>query len=1066
VTTSGDGARGLYAYSIGGGGGDGGASLTFDTAFGAANKGNSINVGVSVGGQGGEGNIGGTVFLDNDGLITTTGDRADGIFAQSIGGGGGDGGSARGMTLVRNEGSPMGVDKPGQTWAFNVSVGGNGGLGNHAGTVTVENSGNVMTSGPLSRGVVALSVGGGGGTGGDGIKGLGIPILDDLPGLTNKIKAYRNWNIAVGGNGGSSGDGEVVHLTNSGAVTTLGLASSALMAQSIGGGGGNVVNFASGITSGGQGGSASTGTMGKFGIGGGGGSSGDGKDVTVVNTGALYTEGHDSFGIYAQSVGGGGGLAGTVDRGFSKELGPIPKLNIGLGLGFGQDGGAAGGGHHVLVQNTADITTRGIGSIGIFAQSVGGGGGKAGGLGISPINNPLLEEHVHDFAGSTGGDGDAGNVTVNHNGVLSVFADDTHGILAQSSAGNGTSGIVQVNLNGGGVQAFGLDADGIVVQSQSNNGNSGVFVTAAAGTTIIGGSGTGVGVRMLDGLENAVLNHGTIRARDITQGAAIAGGDRNETVNNHGTIIGSVALGAGTNAFNNHVGATFRAGAFANLNGGTLTNHGTLIAGATDTVRLLEIGGNLVQSSTGVLQFDYDRLADTLDRMNIGGTAELAGLIDIHYNLDDGAQITPGVVRHTIVHATGGITGANDLTLDIPNNSLVTSYLLVSPTTNDLALEVVTDFTPQLVRLGAAQAAFGEYLNSMATSGLSDGLQPVGRVIASVTDPEILAGVYDQLVPQGFIAAPLATLASTGRFGNSMLSCRMREGPDRFVREGRCGWLNLSSTSQRQSFTADDMSLRQDVMTLAGGMQFALNDRWHTGFAFGRDAGTMDVRRTPDNAYVQTTEGELFQAGWVLKGNFGGTTLSGGLTAGRGKYESHRSLSLITPSLARSEQPITALSTQLRLAHAFEGQRWYLRPMIDGTYTSIRRSSFTEAGVGGFAMRVSGSEDDFFSIQPALELGHELAIANGTLFRLYGRFGVTRLLSGDDPEVIVSFDQAAAGVAPLTLAGSLDRDLREVAAGLDVLTRSGIVVRLSYTGQFSDRMHQNTAGLRFAIPFR
>jgi hypothetical protein len=720
----------------------------------------------------------------------------------------------------------------------------------------------------------------------------------------------------------------------------------------------------------------------------------------------------------------------------------------------------------VRVWNEADITTQGIGSHGIFAQSVGGGGGKAGGLGISPINNPLLEEHVHDFAGSTGGDGDAGNVTVDHIGVLSVSGARTHGILAQSSAGNGTSGIVQVNVSGGGVQAFGLDADGVVAQSQSNNGNSGVFVTVATGSAIIGGTGTGVGVRVKDGLENAILNHGTIRARDISQSAAIAGGDRNETVNNHGTIIGSIALGAGTNAFNNHMGATYRAGAFANLSGGTLTNHGTLIAGATDEARLLEIGGNLVQSSTGVLQFDYDRLGDVLDRVNIGGTADLAGVIDIDYDLNDGAQITPGIVRHTIVHATGGITGADDLALDIPNNSLVTRYSLVSPSVNDLALEVETDFTPTLVGLSAAQAAFGEYLNSMATTGFSARMQPVGRIIASVSDPDVLKGVYDQLVPQGFLAAPIATLMSTGRFGNSMLSCRMREGPNRFVREGRCGWFNVSSSSQRQSFTADDMGLRQDVATLAGGFQFALNDRWHAGFAFGRDAGTMDVRRATGPSYVQTTEGELLQAGAVLKGNFGATTLSAGLTGGRGSYESDRSLSLVTSLVAKSEQPITAFGTQLRLAHAFEGDRWYLRPMIDANYTSIRRSSFTETGAGVFAMHVVGDTEGFFSMQPAVELGHELAIANGTLFRLYGRFGLTRLLSGEDPEVVVTFDGASAGVTPISLAGSLDRDLREVAAGLDVLTRSGIVVRLSYTGQFSDRMHQNTAGLRFAIPFR
>ncbi|MEJ0008964.1 MAG: hypothetical protein WDM77_22015 [Steroidobacteraceae bacterium] len=51
------------------------------------------------------------------------------------------------------------------------------------------------------------------------------------------------------------------------------------------------------------------------------------------------------------------------------------------GPALGQDGGSGGDGHAVTVRNTASISTTGVGSFGIFAQSVGGGGGVAGGLG-------------------------------------------------------------------------------------------------------------------------------------------------------------------------------------------------------------------------------------------------------------------------------------------------------------------------------------------------------------------------------------------------------------------------------------------------------------------------------------------------------------------------------------------------------------------------------------------------------------------------------------------------------------------------------------------------------------
>lgn len=263
-----------------------------------------------------------------------------------------------------------------------------------------------------------------------------------------------------------------------------------------------------------------------------------------------------------------------------------------------------------------------------------------------------------------------------------------------------------------------------------------------------------------------------------------------------------------------------------------------------------------------------------------------------------------------------------------------------------------------------------------------------------------------------------------------------------------------------------DMTLRQDTTTLAGGLQYALSDRWHAGFALGRDSGTIGVRRGPDGGYVQTSDGDLWQGGLVLKGNFGPTTFSAGLTGARGTFDTSRSISLLTSDLAQSEQPVSSLAGQLRVAHAFDRGAWYVRPALDATLASVQRSAFTETGVGGLAMHVSGSTDQFATLQPSVELGRELRMGNGTLFRLYGRFGVTRLISGEDPEVVVGFAAAGAEVPPLTLFGELDRDSRDVAAGVDMLTRSNIVVRLHYTGQFSDRAHQNSGGLRVAIPFR
>src|SRR5581483_9190831 len=86
------------AQSLGGGGGTGG----FSVAAGIGTSSGSGNLNIGVGGAGGSGSsscenlLSGTCVTvhSSAGSITTLGDHSDGIEAQSIGGGGGNGGFA------------------------------------------------------------------------------------------------------------------------------------------------------------------------------------------------------------------------------------------------------------------------------------------------------------------------------------------------------------------------------------------------------------------------------------------------------------------------------------------------------------------------------------------------------------------------------------------------------------------------------------------------------------------------------------------------------------------------------------------------------------------------------------------------------------------------------------------------------------------------------------------------------------------------------------------------------------------------------------------------------------
>src|SRR5690606_5619776 len=107
---------------------------------------------ISLGGKGGKGGSGGAVNVSSGLGITTGGNDATAVLAQSIGGGGGNGGLAVAGDLA--------VDSVG----FAVSIGGSGGDGGLGGAVVVNTSGGtITTAGDHSEGILAQSVGGGGG---------------------------------------------------------------------------------------------------------------------------------------------------------------------------------------------------------------------------------------------------------------------------------------------------------------------------------------------------------------------------------------------------------------------------------------------------------------------------------------------------------------------------------------------------------------------------------------------------------------------------------------------------------------------------------------------------------------------------------------------------------------------------------------------------------------------------------------------------------------------------------------------------------------------------------------
>ena len=497
VSTSGFAAPGVVAQSVGGSGGNG------------ADAGGSFK---RKGGSGGVGGNGSTVnlnFFDWNGasqnsVIQTAGDDSAAIIGQSIGGGGGVGGSVSVAALIGS-----------------VAVGGQGEQGGQGGIVTITNGGGpdpngkpdagivISTAGTRASGIIAQSIGGGGGTGGSA-----------------QSTAIGPFAYAVGGNGGGGGNAGTLGTTqvsvkNAGIVQTLGDHSRGIEAQAIGGGGGS-------------GGSASTLTASgqlnvNVTVGGQGGAGGNAGDVKVQNDGQITTQGSDAWGMVVQSIGGGGGNGGaSKSQAFQLvSANDVPSLDVAVAIGGKGSGGGSGG--NVTAGNGFSIMTGGDGAHGIVAQSIGGGGGNGG---DSRSLFGSVQGSTFSFDLSIGGVGGAGNgtgqVSVNNNGLIWTMGAQSNAVLAQSIAGGGGNGGLgnadtsaftsdkqsSFQLGIGGAGATGADANTVTV----NNG-SGVLTTGDSSDAILaqsigGGGGNGGGA-----LASGTAARSTCRSRSAARAA-------------------------------------------------------------------------------------------------------------------------------------------------------------------------------------------------------------------------------------------------------------------------------------------------------------------------------------------------------------------------------------------------------------------------------------------------------------------------------------------------------------------------------------------------------------------
>lgn len=811
-----------------------------------------------------------------------------------------------------------------------------------------------------------------------------------------------------------------VTIDNRGAISTLGSDSKAIFAVATGDNSGiSVTNRGAIITLRGSDGIRAQAT-GRFSGG-----------VTITNLGAITTVGGSGEGIYAQADGDDGVIdlenrgrittAGAFAFGIYAQTG---TSNIGANSGItvtnraaittqGDNAGAIfartqSADSPIIIENRAAITTHGDNADGIFSETRGA--------------NSLLTPARQGYSG----------ITIDNRAAITTHGDDADGIFSETRRADSPITIT----NTADVTANGMDADGIAVRIL--DASSPVTVNLNGGV-VQGGTGTGAGVNLTDVVGASTLNTSGTVTLSALSGTAVLGGAGNTTINNSGVLTtvtnGAINLGGGTNAFNNLGGGLFNAGATVSLGGGNLfTNDGDLSPGGAGTIQVTTLTGNMIQNGGGLFTVDADLGATDSDLVNVSGTASLAGNVV--------AQIInpANVAQTTTILSSAGTT---DNGLELIASPALQAELQFNGNDVDLAITGI-DFLASGSGLDGTQTALANNLNAILGAG-GGTVEPV--LLGLLNGPQGVSAylsALDQLLPEAYLNTETAGLFAAEDFNSNLLSCPQGGQGFTAVSQGQCMWVRYGGRWTDRDSTRQTVGYEEDAHGISGGGQVAVAPNWFVGVAAAYETSDLD---TDTNASADT---DRYMLGGVIKYQAGPALVAVAGSFGSGDVDMARRIAIGGfNATARSSFDVDHVGATFHAAYLMDRSRWYAKPFVDVNVIHVDRDSAQETGGGAANLNVSGSDETYFSVTPALELGTTIDRGDGRAIRPYVRAGVT--FYGDtDQSLTAGFVGSPAGVGGFTTTSEFDDIFADIAAGVTLFHGDHGTVSAGYEGRFSD----------------
>lgn len=677
----------------------------------------------------------------------------------------------------------------------------------------------------------------------------------------------------------------------------------------------------------------------------------------------------------------------------------------------------------------------------------------------------------------------------------------TNGIRAYNS-GNGATGVTATGMVTGigtdGIYAFnaatatgGLTIDVTAVNGHENGinaDNRGTGATTITATGTVEGGNAAIKAISSAAQAISITTSGLVRNNAQTSAAlAIDASGGPVTLNNNGTLIGTVKLGAAVGNVVTNGGNWATAGGSNAFSGGTLVNNignniyaanlGATVAVTTTFNGLAsftnkgqlsmmnnvagdvaqQTGGNATFAAGSVLAVDVS--GASADKFTTTGTADITDAIL-------GVRVGGlAIGTYTVLTANGGLTGTFNNVTGVTS----TPFLSVTDTydANNAYLDVtkVRDFAD--AGLTPNQIATGEGLDSLTGGAVFN------AVAGLATDAEAQAA-FDQLSGE-IHASAKGMLVEDSRFVRDAATSRIRAafgdvgaaalpvmaygegGPemvaadtDRFAVWGQAfgSWGSTDSDGNAAAFDRSTGGLLAGADTLVGG--------WRVGLLGGYSHSSFDADDRNSSG-----KSDSYHLGLYGGTNWGAIAFRTGAAYSWSSLSTKRSVAFngFTDGLSADYDAGTAQIFG-ELAYRADAGQFKFEPFANLAYVSVHTDGFTEDG-GDAALTSAGSNTDATFTTLGLRGSSDFAFG-GMNATVRGMLGWRHAFGDVTPTSSFAF----AGGDHFTIAGvPIARDSAVVEVGLDFNLASNAKLGLSYTGQFGGGTVDQGAKVDLAVKF-